>query len=148
MREKALEVETKVDRALEKCFMVKARNVARATARAKVAKPVKAAVVAAVAAAPRGPRVVACARMRSPDGLPSGLLRPPGRTSSVPGVFVRYVADSLDDRRRRRPLRSSPTSSILAYIARRGAARARHRRASSGGSAACTRSGTAASGWR
>jgi CarD family transcriptional regulator len=38
MREKALEIETRVDRALEKCFMMKARNVARATARAKVAK--------------------------------------------------------------------------------------------------------------
>jgi CarD family transcriptional regulator len=45
MREKALEVESRVDRALEKCFMVKARNLARATARAKVAKPVKAPVV-------------------------------------------------------------------------------------------------------
>jgi hypothetical protein len=52
MREKALEVEAKVDRALEKCFMVKARSVARATARAKVVKPVKAPVIA-VAAAPR-----------------------------------------------------------------------------------------------
>jgi CarD family transcriptional regulator len=41
MREKALEVEAKVDRALEKCFMVKARNMARATARAKTAKAVK-----------------------------------------------------------------------------------------------------------
>jgi CarD family transcriptional regulator len=49
MREKALEIETRVDRALEKCFVVKARNVARATARAKVIKPVKA-VVASVAA--------------------------------------------------------------------------------------------------
>jgi CarD family transcriptional regulator, regulator of rRNA transcription len=47
MREKALEVEQKVDRALEKCFMVKARNMARTAARAKIAKPVKAAVVAA-----------------------------------------------------------------------------------------------------
>jgi hypothetical protein len=52
MREKALEVEAKVDRALEKCFMVKARNLARATARGKVAKPVKVATVV-VAAAPR-----------------------------------------------------------------------------------------------
>ncbi len=52
MREKALEVEAKVDGALEKCFLVKARNVARATARAKVVKPVKAAVIA-VAVAPR-----------------------------------------------------------------------------------------------
>ena len=42
MRLKALEVEEQVDRALEKCFMLKARNMARATARAKVAKPVKA----------------------------------------------------------------------------------------------------------
>jgi hypothetical protein len=55
MREKAPEVELKVDRALEKCFMVKARNMARATARAKTAaKPVKVtAVTAAAAAAPR-----------------------------------------------------------------------------------------------
>jgi len=50
MREKALEVEAKVDTALEKCFLVKARNMARATARAKITKPVKAAAaVAAVA---------------------------------------------------------------------------------------------------
>jgi CarD family transcriptional regulator len=44
MREKSPEVETRVDQALERCFMVKARNVARATARAK-AKPVKAPMV-------------------------------------------------------------------------------------------------------
>ena len=50
MREKALEVEAKVDRALEKCFLVKARNIARATARAKVAKPVKATATATAAA--------------------------------------------------------------------------------------------------
>ncbi|HXD15490.1 MAG TPA: CarD family transcriptional regulator [Vicinamibacterales bacterium] len=47
MREKAPDIEVKVDRALEKCFMVKARNLARATARAKVAKPVKAPIVIA-----------------------------------------------------------------------------------------------------
>ncbi len=52
VREKALEVESKVDHALEKGFMVKARNVARSTSRAKLAKPVKAEVVA-VAVAPR-----------------------------------------------------------------------------------------------
>jgi hypothetical protein len=50
MREMALEFESRVDRALEKCFMVKARTVARATSRAKVVKPVKAAVVVAVPA--------------------------------------------------------------------------------------------------
>jgi hypothetical protein len=44
VREKALEIESKVDGALEKCFMVRARTVARASARAKVVKPVKAAV--------------------------------------------------------------------------------------------------------
>jgi len=53
MRQKAPEVESRVDSALEKCFMVKARNLARATARAKVAKvakpTVKAPVVIAVA---------------------------------------------------------------------------------------------------
>src|SRR4249919_3802739 len=48
MREKALEIEIKVDRALEKCFMVKARNMARQTTRAKV-KAVKAPVVIAPA---------------------------------------------------------------------------------------------------
>jgi CarD family transcriptional regulator len=51
MRQKALEVETKVDQALEKCFLVKARNVARATARAKVAKVVKTVKAATLAAA-------------------------------------------------------------------------------------------------
>ena len=56
MREKALEVEVKVDRALEKCFMVKARNVARQTARAKVVKSVKPPVVAAVVAPRRAAR--------------------------------------------------------------------------------------------
>jgi hypothetical protein len=49
LREKALEVEAKVDRALEKCFMVKARNMARATARAKVTKAVKAPAVPVIA---------------------------------------------------------------------------------------------------
>ena len=45
MRQKAPEVETKVDQALEKCFLAKARNIARASARAKVVKPLKAAAV-------------------------------------------------------------------------------------------------------
>jgi CarD family transcriptional regulator len=53
MREKALEVEAKVDRALEKCFMLKARNLARATARAKVAKPVKAPAAVVIPVQPR-----------------------------------------------------------------------------------------------
>src|SRR4051812_18886718 len=52
MRQKANDIAARVDSSLEKCFMVKARNLARATARAKVVKPVKAAVVAA-AVAPR-----------------------------------------------------------------------------------------------
>jgi hypothetical protein len=56
MREKALEVEAKVDSALEKCFVVKARNMARATARAKVAKTVKAATVIPVPAPRRAAR--------------------------------------------------------------------------------------------
>jgi CarD family transcriptional regulator len=46
VREKAAEIEEKVDRALERCFVVKARNIARASARAKSTKPVKAAVLA------------------------------------------------------------------------------------------------------
>jgi CarD family transcriptional regulator len=46
MRQKANDVEARVDASLEKCFMVKARNLARATARAKVTKPAKATVVA------------------------------------------------------------------------------------------------------
>jgi CarD family transcriptional regulator len=48
MRQKAPEVESRVDTALEKCFMVKARNLARATARAKVAKVAKTTVKAPV----------------------------------------------------------------------------------------------------
>jgi CarD family transcriptional regulator len=56
MREKAMEVEEKVDRALERCFMVKARNMARTSARAKVAKPVKVTVVAAAAVPRRAAR--------------------------------------------------------------------------------------------
>src|SRR5690348_965931 len=56
MRQKANDIEARVDASLEKCFMVKARNVARATARAKVVKPAKAAVVAAVAAPRRAAR--------------------------------------------------------------------------------------------
>jgi CarD family transcriptional regulator len=45
MREKALEIEQRVDRALEKCFIVKVRNMTRQAARAKIAKPVKATVI-------------------------------------------------------------------------------------------------------
>jgi len=48
MRQKAPEVESRVDTALEKCFMIRARNLARATSRAK-AKAVKAPVVVPVA---------------------------------------------------------------------------------------------------
>jgi CarD family transcriptional regulator len=50
MRQKAPEVETRVDSALEKCFMIRARNIARATSRAK-AKAVKAPIVLPTAAA-------------------------------------------------------------------------------------------------
>jgi CarD family transcriptional regulator len=53
MRQKREEVEAQVVRALEKCFVVKARNIARATARAKTAKTVKA--MAAATAVPRRP---------------------------------------------------------------------------------------------
>jgi CarD family transcriptional regulator len=56
MRQKAPDVEARVDQSLEKCFLVKARNVARSTARAKVAKAPKAAaakVSTRVASMPR-----------------------------------------------------------------------------------------------
>ena len=56
MREKAPDIESRVDRALEKCFVVKARNVARQTARAKVVKTVKAPLVVASNAAARRAR--------------------------------------------------------------------------------------------
>ena len=46
MRQKAPDVEVRVDSALERCFVVKARKVARATAR-KVAKPARVPVAAA-----------------------------------------------------------------------------------------------------
>ena len=52
MRQKRDDVEAQVDRALEKCFMMKARSIARATARAKTAKAVKT-MAAATAARPR-----------------------------------------------------------------------------------------------
>jgi CarD family transcriptional regulator len=51
MRQKAPDVETRVDTALEKCFMIRARNIARATAR-KV-KAVKAPVAAVATATVR-----------------------------------------------------------------------------------------------
>jgi len=44
IREKALAVELRVDQALERCFLAKARNVARTAARTKITKTVKAAV--------------------------------------------------------------------------------------------------------
>lgn len=53
MRQKALDIETRVDQALEKCFVTKARNVARSTARAKVAKVAKTAKAAAAKASGR-----------------------------------------------------------------------------------------------
>jgi CarD family transcriptional regulator len=46
MREKVLDIEQRVDRALEKCFVVKVRNMTRQAARAKIVKPVKATVIA------------------------------------------------------------------------------------------------------
>jgi CarD family transcriptional regulator len=45
MREKAPDIEQRVDRALEKCFIVKVRNMTRQAARAKIVKPVKATVI-------------------------------------------------------------------------------------------------------
>src|SRR3954463_11949742 len=49
IREKALAVEERVDQALEKCFVAKARNMARTASRTKITKTVKAVpVVAAV----------------------------------------------------------------------------------------------------
>jgi len=59
MRQKALEVEEQVDRALEKCFTTKVRNINRSQARAKVAPkaPVMAAPKAPVMAAPKAPVV-------------------------------------------------------------------------------------------
>ena len=53
IREKAMAVEERVDQALEKCFVVKARNMARTASRTKITKTVKA--VPAVVAAPRRP---------------------------------------------------------------------------------------------
>jgi CarD family transcriptional regulator, regulator of rRNA transcription len=47
IREKAMAVEERVDQALERCFVVKARNMARTASRAKIAKPVKAVPVVA-----------------------------------------------------------------------------------------------------
>ena len=52
IREKAISVEERVDQALEKCFVVKARNIARTASRPKITKTVKA---VPVVAAPRRP---------------------------------------------------------------------------------------------
>ncbi len=49
IRAKAVDIEVQVDVALEKCFVVKARNVARTAARAKTAKAAKAKVLPASA---------------------------------------------------------------------------------------------------
>jgi CarD family transcriptional regulator len=61
MRQKALEVEEQVDRALEKCFTTKVRNINRTQARAKVAPkaPVMVAPKAPVMAAPKAPVMAA-----------------------------------------------------------------------------------------
>jgi CarD family transcriptional regulator len=56
MRQRAVDVEAKVDHALEQCFVVKARNVARATARAKTTKTPKAPMAAKTMAAVTAPR--------------------------------------------------------------------------------------------
>jgi len=63
MRQKALEVEEQVDRALEKCFTTKVRNINRTQARAKVAPrpPVVAAPKAPVVNGAK-PTVVAAAK--------------------------------------------------------------------------------------
>ena len=53
IRAKAVDIEVQVDVALEKCFVVKARNVARTAARAKTAKAAKAKVLPASVPAPR-----------------------------------------------------------------------------------------------
>jgi len=47
IREKALAVEERVDQALEKCFIVKARNMARTASRTKITKTIKAVPVVA-----------------------------------------------------------------------------------------------------
>jgi CarD family transcriptional regulator len=52
VREKAAEIEEKVDRALERCFIVKARNMARASARAKTSAIKTAKATATVLAGP------------------------------------------------------------------------------------------------
>jgi len=57
VRQKAPDIEGRVDQALERCFVMKARSAARASARAKVVKaPVKTAPVVVVAAARRTAR--------------------------------------------------------------------------------------------
>jgi hypothetical protein len=55
IRVKAPDIETRVDQALEKCFIAKARNVARSAARAtkaRIAKAAAAKVTTRVAAMP------------------------------------------------------------------------------------------------
>lgn len=59
IRAKAHEIEAQVDSCLEKCFVVKARNVARSAARAKTAKAAKATAKALPVSATAGRRTAA-----------------------------------------------------------------------------------------
>jgi CarD family transcriptional regulator len=72
MRQKALEVEEQVDRALEKCFTTKVRNINRTQARTKVAAATKVPVTAkpAVPARPVVATAVAAKPMVAPAAKP------------------------------------------------------------------------------
>ena len=65
VREKAVEIEQKVETVLEKCFTAKARTVARATARAEIAKAAKVASRAG-AAKPKAAKPISAARAAKP----------------------------------------------------------------------------------
>jgi len=79
MRQKALEIEEQVDRALEKCFTTKVRNINRTQARAKTAKP-------SVVAAPK-PQVVAAAKpVAAPPKPVVAPAKPVVATSAKPAV--------------------------------------------------------------
>jgi CarD family transcriptional regulator len=94
MRLKALEVEEQVDRALEKCFTTKVRNINRTQARAKVAAKPAVPAKPAVAAAPAAkPVATAAAKPAAVNGAMNGSANGNGKpaVATKPPVVAKTV---------------------------------------------------------
>jgi CarD family transcriptional regulator len=92
MRLKALEVEEQVDRALEKCFTTKVRNINRTQARAKVAAKPAVPAKPAVATAPK-PVAAAAAKPAAINGAMNGTASGNGKpaVATKPPVVAKTV---------------------------------------------------------